>query len=114
MFSRKPPKLVEILLKTRSLDSLNDIHQQHVDLLHKQKMAPKPLILDQKFDSMLTYADVPIVVPRAMTINADVQREAQVRFLLTNVNTITEASSELIHENPSNQGATQEELQAVQ
>ena len=55
-----------------------------------------------------------VVVPRAMGNHAEVQREARVRSLLSTVNTITAAASALIHENPSNQGATKEELQEVQ
>ena len=77
-------------------------------------MTPVPLILDQRFDNQLPYADIPVVVPKAIRNHADVKREARVRSLLSAVNTITVVASALTHENSSKQGATKEELQEVQ
>ena len=77
-------------------------------------MALVPLILDQQFNDQLPYVDIPTIVPRAMGNHAEVQWEARVHSLLSAVNTITAAALALIHENPSNQGATKEELHKVQ
>ena len=112
LMSAKPAKPVEVLLVPKSLHALEELHQQQMDQLNKQWMAPIPLILDQQFSDKLPYADIPLVVPRAQGNNADVQLEARVRTILSAVNTLTTATVALVEENKS--GFSKHEVQELQ
>ena len=63
--SVKPTTSVEVLLVPKSLHALEELHQQQMEQLKKQRMAPIPLILEQQFSDKLPYVDIPLVVPRA-------------------------------------------------
>ena len=57
------------------LHALEELHQQQMEQLKKQRMAPIPLILEQQFSDKIPYADIPLVVPRAQGNHVDVQFE---------------------------------------
>lgn len=92
---------MEILLVPKSLHALDELHQQQVEHLKKQRMAPIPLILEQQFNDKISYVDISLVVPRAQGNHVDVQLEARLRTILSAVNTLTTAIVALVEENKS-------------
>ena len=107
----KPPKPVDAVLHAKTLDALQELHQQQLDKLKRQCMAPIPIILEPQFDQSLTYGNVPVVVPMSVGINADLNLESQMRSILSVVNTITNATAALVEEN---QSSSKDEVQELQ
>ena len=107
----KPPKPVDVVLHGKTQDSLQELHQQQVDKLKRQRMAPVPLILEPQFNQLLTYGNAPVVVPRSVGLNADLNLESRMRSILSAVNTITTATAALVDKSKSSGKDEVQELQ---
>ena len=92
-------------------DVLQELHQQQLEKLKRQRMAPVPIILEPQFTQNLTYGNVPVIVPRSVGLNADLNLESCMRSILSAVNTITTATTALVDES---KGASKDEMHDLQ
>ena len=74
-------------------------------------MAPVPIVLEPQFTQNITYGNIPIIVPRSVGLNVDLNLESRMRSILTAVNTITTATAALVEES---KGASKDELHDLQ
>ena len=107
----KPPKPVDVVLHVKTQDSLQELHQQQVDKLKRQRMELVPLILEPQFNQLLTYGNVLVVVPKSVGLNADLNLESRMRSILSVVNTITTVTIALVDEGKSSGKDEVQELQ---
>ena len=92
----KPHKPMGMIMHTKTPNVLQELHQQQLNKLKKQRMAPILLVLEPQFTQNITYGNIPVIVPRSVGMNLDLNLASRMRSILTAVNTITIATSALV------------------